>query len=157
MVKNPPANAKNAGDSGLILGSGRAPWGGNGNPLLIFLPGKFHRQRSLVHGVARSQTWLSNWAWSQMLKSGPEFSFLFVKKFQHFPNSIQETLKSSTTLWNSEGIKEKKKRKLLKYGSKSKYFESLMVLIYFNTNSHRYGINGSDFNFWSSLEYMVLK
>ena len=30
MVKNPPANA---GDTGLIPGSGRSPGGGNGNPL----------------------------------------------------------------------------------------------------------------------------
>ena len=30
MVKNPPANA---GDAGLIPGSGRSPGGGNGNPL----------------------------------------------------------------------------------------------------------------------------
>ena len=30
MVKNPPANA---GEAGLIPGSGRSPGGGNGNPL----------------------------------------------------------------------------------------------------------------------------
>ena len=42
MVKNPPANA---GDVGLILGSGRSPGEGNGNPLL---PGKSLGQRSLV-------------------------------------------------------------------------------------------------------------
>ena len=30
VVKNPPANA---GDAGLIPGSGRPPGGGNGNPL----------------------------------------------------------------------------------------------------------------------------
>ena len=33
VVKNPPANAGHAGDSGLIPGSGRSPGGGNGNPL----------------------------------------------------------------------------------------------------------------------------
>ena len=40
------------------LGSGRAPGGGNGHPVL--LPGEFHAQRSLegciVHGVAKSHT-----------------------------------------------------------------------------------------------------
>ena len=36
----------NAGDLGLIPGSGRSP--GEGNPLSIFLPGETHRQRSLV-------------------------------------------------------------------------------------------------------------
>ena len=33
MVKNPPANAREAGDEVLIPGSGRSPEGGNGNPL----------------------------------------------------------------------------------------------------------------------------
>ena len=43
MVKNPPANAE---DAGLIPGSGRSPAEGNGN-LPVFLPGKFHGQRCL--------------------------------------------------------------------------------------------------------------
>ena len=33
MVKNLPANAGDAGDMGLIPGSGRSPGGRNGNPL----------------------------------------------------------------------------------------------------------------------------
>ena len=33
MVKNPPANAGNARDSGSIPGLGRSPGGGHGNPL----------------------------------------------------------------------------------------------------------------------------
>ena len=33
MVKNPPANSGDAGDIGLIPGSGRSPGVGNGNPL----------------------------------------------------------------------------------------------------------------------------
>ena len=33
MVKNPPANAGDAGDTNLIPGSRRAPGGGIGNPL----------------------------------------------------------------------------------------------------------------------------
>ena len=32
-VKNPPAKAGEAKDTGLILGSGRSPGGGHGNPL----------------------------------------------------------------------------------------------------------------------------
>ena len=56
MVKNLPANA---GDIGLIPGSGRSLGVGNGSP--VFLPGKFHGQKSLVvgyivHGVAKRQT-----------------------------------------------------------------------------------------------------
>ena len=33
VVKNPPANAGDAGDRGLIFGLGRSPGGGNGNSL----------------------------------------------------------------------------------------------------------------------------
>ena len=33
MVKNPPANAGDVRDTGLISESGRSPEGGNGNPL----------------------------------------------------------------------------------------------------------------------------
>ena len=60
--KNPPVNA---GDSGLIPGLGRSPGGQNGNPL------QFSCLENLVdrgawqatfHGVAKSQTQLSNWA-----------------------------------------------------------------------------------------------
>ena len=38
----------NVGDMGLIPGFGRSPGEGNGNPTLLFLPGGFHGQRSLV-------------------------------------------------------------------------------------------------------------
>ena len=43
--KESPANA---GDVGLIPGSGRSPGEGNDNPTPVFLPGKSHRQRSLA-------------------------------------------------------------------------------------------------------------
>ena len=45
MVKNLPANA---GDLGLIRGSGRFPWRRAWQPIPVFLPGKFHGQRSLA-------------------------------------------------------------------------------------------------------------
>ena len=49
VVKNLPASAGDAGDAGLIPGSGRCPVVGNGNkPTPIFLLGKFHGQRSLA-------------------------------------------------------------------------------------------------------------
>ena len=44
-VKNLPTNA---GDVGLIPGSGRISWSRKWKPIPIFLPGKSHRQRSLV-------------------------------------------------------------------------------------------------------------
>ena len=46
VVKNLPANAGNAEDTGLIPGSQKFPRVANGNP--VFLSGKFHGQRSLV-------------------------------------------------------------------------------------------------------------
>ena len=58
------ASPCNAGDLGSIPGSGRCLGEGNGNPLQYSWPGEFHGQRSLVgysHGVAKSQTRLSNW------------------------------------------------------------------------------------------------
>ena len=36
MIKNPPANARDTGDTGSIFGSERSPGGGNGNPLQYF-------------------------------------------------------------------------------------------------------------------------
>ena len=40
MVKNPPANAGDTGDAGLIPGSGRSPGGGNGpTPVFLGFPG----------------------------------------------------------------------------------------------------------------------
>ena len=46
--KNLLASAGNVRDMGLIPGSGRSPGGGNGNPLIVFLPGESHEQRSLA-------------------------------------------------------------------------------------------------------------
>ena len=45
-VKNSPANA---GDMGFIPRSGRFPWRRKWQPTLVFLPGKFHGQRSMAH------------------------------------------------------------------------------------------------------------
>ena len=44
VVKNPPANAKDAGDGGSIPGLGSRKW----QPAPVFLSGKFHGQRSLA-------------------------------------------------------------------------------------------------------------
>ena len=56
VIKNPPANAGGTRESVSIPGSGNQvekEW----QPIPIFLPGKFHGQRSLaVHGVAKSDT-----------------------------------------------------------------------------------------------------
>ena len=63
MVKNPPANAGDAGDSSLIPGSGRSSGGGNGNLLqyscLVNLMDR-GAWRATVHGVIKSGTQLSD-------------------------------------------------------------------------------------------------
>ena len=59
VVKNPPANAGDKRNMGLIPGSGRAPGGGNGNPLQYsFMENSMDRGAwwATVHGVAKSQT-----------------------------------------------------------------------------------------------------
>ena len=59
-VKNPPANA---GDMGLIPGSGRSPGEGNGNPLQYSCLGNPMDRGvwwATVHGVTKSHTRLSN-------------------------------------------------------------------------------------------------
>ena len=63
MAKNLPANAGDAGDSGLIPGSGRSPGGGSGNLLQYFcLENSMDRGawRATVHGVAKIRTQLSD-------------------------------------------------------------------------------------------------
>ena len=63
VVKNPSANAGEAGDAVLIHGSGRSPGVGNDNPLQYScLENSMDRRvwRAMFHGVAKSWTQLSN-------------------------------------------------------------------------------------------------
>ena len=58
VVKNPPASAGNAEDSGSIPGSGRSLGEGNGNPLQYScLENPMDRGvwQAIVHGVTKSQ------------------------------------------------------------------------------------------------------
>ena len=57
MVKNLPANAGDARDASSILGSGRSPGEGNGNPLqysCLDKPVDRGASRATVHGVSES-------------------------------------------------------------------------------------------------------
>ena len=59
MVKNPPANAGDPRDAGSVLGSGRSPGGGNGNPLQYSCLGNSMGRgawRATVHEVTKSGT-----------------------------------------------------------------------------------------------------
>ena len=63
VEKNPPANAGDIRDVGLILGLGRSPGGGSGNPVQYFcLENPMDRGAwwAIVHGVAKSWTQLSD-------------------------------------------------------------------------------------------------
>ena len=70
VVKNPPANAGDVRDAGLISGLRRCPGGGNGNPLqYAFLENPMDRGawKATVHGIRKSRTQLSNWAHTCLL------------------------------------------------------------------------------------------
>ena len=59
VVKNPLANEADAGDMGLIPGSGRSPGGGHGNPLQHSCLENYIDRRAwggTAHGVSQSQT-----------------------------------------------------------------------------------------------------
>ena len=59
MLKNPPANAGDAGDGGSIPGSERSHGGGNGNPLQYSCLGNLMDRgpwQATVHRVTKGQT-----------------------------------------------------------------------------------------------------
>ena len=59
VVKNLPANARDAGDERSLPGSGRSPGGGNGNPLQYSCLGNPMDRGACwatVHGVTKHQT-----------------------------------------------------------------------------------------------------
>ena len=63
VVKNPPDNAGDGGDAGLIFGSGRSPGGGHGNPLqysCLENPMDGGTWRATPHRAVKSQTRLSD-------------------------------------------------------------------------------------------------
>ena len=65
VVKNPPANAENAGDTGSIPGCGRSPGGRNGNPLqysYLENPMDGGAWWAAVHGVTKRWIQLSEHA-----------------------------------------------------------------------------------------------
>ena len=72
VIKNPPANAGDARDAGSIPGWGRAPGGGNGNPLQYScLRNSMDRGGwwAIVCRVTKSRTQLSDCVWVRGLVS----------------------------------------------------------------------------------------
>ena len=81
MVKNPPASVGHIRDTGLISGSGRAPWRRAWQPTPVFLPGESHGQRSLAGyspwGCKElDRTELDKCTQKQLLKSCLQYYFL---------------------------------------------------------------------------------
>ena len=63
VSKESACNVGEAGDVGLIPGSGRSPGGGHGNPLqysCLENPMDRGSWQATVHGVTNSQIWLSD-------------------------------------------------------------------------------------------------
>ena len=61
--KEPVCNSGDTGDGGSVLGSGRSPEERNGHPLQCScLENSMDRRAwwTTIHGVAKSQTWLSD-------------------------------------------------------------------------------------------------
>ena len=70
------ASAYNAGDLGSIPGSGRSPGEGNGNPLQISCmenPMDEGTWQATVHGVAKSQTQLSDFTFTFIIHLTREY------------------------------------------------------------------------------------
>ena len=70
MAENPPASVGDTRDTGSIPGSRRYPGVGNGNPLQYSCLENYMDRGAwwaTVHGVTKSQTWLSDWAQSHFL------------------------------------------------------------------------------------------
>ena len=77
-------SAYNAGDPGSIPGLGRSPGEGKGYPLQC--SGLENSMDCIVHGVAKSRTWLSNFHWLIILVSGVQCSdltFIYIINWHH--------------------------------------------------------------------------
>ena len=99
MVKNLPANAGGAADTGSILGSGRSPGGGNSNPLQYSCLGNPMDRgawRATVYGVAKSRTRLRTHS-----RNMPQMSFqrrINIKVNTQVSNRLRHTLRSILSL-----------------------------------------------------------
>ena len=78
-------SACQAGDTGLIAGSGRSPGEGNGNPVQYSCLGNLMDRgawRATVHGVTESQTWLSNLRMTMLLGNSHWLFSIFIHCLQ---------------------------------------------------------------------------
>ena len=94
VVKSLPAKADHTGDMSLVSGWGRCPGEGNSNPLQSGFPGNFLAWKipwteklgwPIVHGVAKSQTRLSNWA--HIIYGQPSWT-AYLQRHRNFPQGL---------------------------------------------------------------------
>ena len=99
LVENPPANARDVRDRGLIPGSGRSPGGGNGNPLQYScLENPMDRGAwwAMVHSVTKSQTRLKQLCRAQhthMCVYVHLTHFAVLLKLTHYKSTILQSKK----------------------------------------------------------------
>ena len=88
LVKNPPANAGDVRDTGLIHGTGRSHGGGRGNPLQYSYPENPMDRGAwwaTVHGVTKNRTWLSDFTFTfTPWKENYEQPRQLIKKQKHY-------------------------------------------------------------------------
>ena len=87
VVKNPPANAGDAGDAGLVSGSGRSPGGANGN-LLCYSCRENSMDRgdwqAQVHGVAKNCIQVSTHTHTHTHRDSKWWNKFWFQKSNHF-------------------------------------------------------------------------
>ena len=90
MVKNPPVNAGNIRDVGLIPGLGRSPGGGHSNPLQYSCPeNPMNREAwwATVHRVAKSQIRLKQLS----MHAHTINTLIIISCLRYIPSNLQET------------------------------------------------------------------
>ena len=112
VVKTLPVNAGDTGHAGLILGLGRSPGGGNGNPLQCpRLKNPMDRGAwwATVHKVAKSQTRLSTHA---LIYHYFFFSFYHAYPRNNLENVIKGTRLGEGNVW-AQALKDCSKTLLI--------------------------------------------
>ena len=92
-------SACNAGDLGLIPGLGRSPGEGKGYPLQY--SGLENSMDCIVHGVARSQTWPSDFHFTFLSPHG-----LFFLCFQLISSFFQRTFWLHQAYWRADSVEK---------------------------------------------------
>ena len=94
-------SAYNVGDLGLIPGLGRSPGEGNGYPLQY--SGLENSMDCIVHGVTKSQTWLSNFHF-HLPEQKPWARQQDTTSLTHKPLSLSDPKTFSTRRFSDKGV-----------------------------------------------------